>query len=204
VAGDAPRAQEWTARALEAGADGVAIVDDGLVPAMEIVGEKFSSSEIYVPEMLVAAMAMKACLALVRPHLAGQGKDASRGTIVIGTVKGDVHDIGKNIVGALLEGAGFDVRDIGVDVSPEAFVEAVRAHEPRILCLSALLTATMPMMQTVIEALNESGLRPSVKVLIGGAPVTQEFAQEISADAYAPNAPAAARTAQELVGAAAG
>jgi 5-methyltetrahydrofolate--homocysteine methyltransferase len=201
IVGDARRAEEWTRQALDDGADCVAIVDNGLIPAMESVGAKFSSGEIFVPEMLVAAAAMKACLALLRPLLAEQRESASRGTIVIGTVKGDIHDIGKNIVAAMLEGAGFDVHDVGVDVSAEAFVESVRSRQPNILCLSALLTATMPMMRTVIEALEKSGLRSSVKVLVGGAPLTEQFAQEISADAYAPNAPAAARTAQELIGA---
>jgi 5-methyltetrahydrofolate--homocysteine methyltransferase len=200
VAGDAVRAEEWTRQALEDGEDCNAIVDLGLIPAMEIVGSRFSSGEIYVPEMLVSAKAMKASLALLRPFLAKQSGDTSRGSIVIGTVKGDIHDIGKNIVAAMLEGAGFDVHDVGVDVSAEAFVESVRSRQPDILCLSALLTATMPAMRTVIEALEESGLRPSVKVLIGGAPVSEAFAQQVSADAYAPNAPAAARTARDLMG----
>lgn len=199
VIGDANRAEEWTRQAIDAGIDCVVIVDEGLIPAMEIVGARFSSGEIYVPEMLVSAAAMKASLALLRPLLATQGRDVSRGKVVIGTVKGDIHDIGKNIVAAMLEGAGFDVHDIGVDVSADGFVDAVRSYRPQILCLSALLTATMPMMQTVIDALNQSGLRSSVKILVGGAPVTEEFARKIAADGYAPNAPAAARKARALM-----
>ncbi len=199
LSGDASRAEAWTRQALDSGTDCVLIVDEGLIPAMEIVGARFSSGEIYVPEMLVSAAAMKACLVLLRPLLAMQGQGASHGKIVIGSVKGDIHDIGKNIVAAMLEGAGFEVHDIGVDVSADGFVDAVRLHRPDILCLSALLTATMPMMQTVIDALNQAGLRSSVKILVGGAPITEEFAKKIAADGYAPNAPAAARMAKTLM-----
>jgi len=199
IAGDAVRAAEATQKALDEGVDSAEIVDNGLIPPMEVVGQRFSTGEIYVPEMLVAALAMKRCLEILRPVIAARGDAESRGKVVIGTVKGDIHDIGKNLVSGMLEGAGFEVCDIGVDVSPETFVEAVHSHQPDVLGLSALLTATMPMMRTVIEALDVAGLRSSVKVLVGGAPITEEYAKQIAADAYAPNAPAAAQVARTLV-----
>ncbi len=199
VLGDALHSEKWTRRALDGGADPGAIVDEGLMPAMAIVGSRFSAGEIYVPEMLMAAMAMKSCLALLRPLIVQQGKDASRGRIVIGTVLGDIHDIGKNLVAMMLEGAGFEVHDLGVDVSPEAFVDAVRVHRPDIVGLSAMLTTTMPRMKDVIDALDQAGIRSSVKVIVGGAPVTQEFAERILADGYAADAGAAAPVASALV-----
>ena len=202
IDGDAPRAEALTREALGRGSDPEEILGDGLVPAMEVVGQQFSTGEIYVPEMLVAARAMKMCIAILQPILAA-GKHEARGTVVIGTVKGDVHDVGKNIVAIMLEGTGFEIYDLGVDVATDAFVQAVNEHTPDILGLSALLTTTMPVMKDVIEALQAAGVRDKVKVMVGGAPVTEKFAHQIGADAYAPDAGAAAKAAGRLVAAAA-
>lgn len=197
VAGDADAAAAATIRALEAGVDAATIMDDGLIPAMDIVGRRFSTGEIYVPEMLVSALAMKKCLEYLKPHLLAN-RGAYHGSVVIGSVKGDLHDIGKNIVAMMLEGAGFEVEDLGVDVAPAAFVEAVKATQPRIVALSCLLTTTMPMMSQTIDALEEAGVRTSVRVLVGGAPVTDAYATKIGADAYAPNAAAGVEVAKGL------
>ena len=198
--GDAGEAEAWTRRALQNGAEPGEILERGLITAMDGVGRLYSAGEIYVPEMLVAARAMKTCLTVLQPLLA-QGDHASRGKVVIGTVKGDIHDIGKNIVGIMLEGSGFEVVDLGVDVSPQAFAEAVVEHRPDIVGLSALLTTTMPVMRTVISALEEFGVRETVKVMVGGAPLTDEYAREIGADAYASDAARASERAKELVSA---
>jgi len=198
IAGDAVKAKELTDAALADGIDPAQIINDALIAAMGVVGERFGRGEIYVPEMLYSARAMQTSLAMVEPLLAAGGS-VSRGSVVIGTVKGDVHDIGKNIVIIMLRGAGFTVHDLGVDVTVERFVEAVRELRPDILGLSALLTTTMPMMQTVIDALEEAGIRDEVKVLVGGAPVTDDFAQAIGADGYGRDAGAAAAQARELL-----
>jgi len=163
------------------------IIQNGLIEAMGVVGEKFKSNEIYVPEMLIAARAMKAGLAKLKPLMV-EGDVKALATVVLGTVKGDLHDIGKNLVGIMMEGAGMQVFDVGVDISPEKFVEAVKEKKPQFLGMSALLTTTMPGMKATLEALEEAGVRGDVKVLVGGAPVTQKFADEIGADGYAENA----------------
>jgi 5-methyltetrahydrofolate--homocysteine methyltransferase len=173
------------------------IMQEGLIAAMTEVGRLFEVGEYFVPEMLVAARAMQAGLGLLKPHLA-QSDAKSAGRVAIGTVKGDLHDIGKNLVGMMLEGAGFEIKDLGTDVAPEKFVEAARAGDIHIVALSALLTTTMPNMQLIIEALKQAGLRGKVKVMIGGAPVTEAYAKQIGADGYSPDASAAVRLAKAL------
>lgn len=199
--GDAEAAQAAVQAALEAGVSPAEILNKACIPAMTEVGRLFEEGEKFVPEMLISARAMKAAVGLLKPHLA-QADVKSVGKAVLGTVAGDLHDIGKNLVGMMLEGTGFEVIDLGTDVPPQRFVEAVREHAPHIVGMSALLTTTMPAMKTTIEALTEAGLRDRVKVLVGGAPVTQEFADRIGADGYAPDASSAARRAKELIGAA--
>lgn len=184
--------------ALEAGEDPNRIIQEALIPAMDIVGQRFSAREIFVPEMLVSAHTMKKGLEIIKPRLKGdQGR--SRGTILIGTVKGDLHDIGKNLVIMMLEGSGFNVVDLGVDLSVEEVVEKVAEIRPHILGLSALLTTTLPEMKKVIEALLQRGLRGHVKVMVGGAPVDEAFAKRIGADAYGKDAGEAVRLARGLV-----
>jgi corrinoid protein of di/trimethylamine methyltransferase len=196
--GSAPQAAEATRRALADGADALDLVQREMVPAMDEVGRRFECEEYFVPELLLAARAMKASLALLRPLLASSGAQPA-GRVVIGAVKGDLHDIGKNIVAAMLEGGGFEVTDLGVDVAPEKFVEAVRASHADVVCLSALLTVTMPAMRTTLDALEAAGLRGQVKVLVGGAPVTQRWSDEIGADGYGESAVAAVSLARKLV-----
>jgi 5-methyltetrahydrofolate--homocysteine methyltransferase len=175
------------------------IIQMGLIEAMTVVGEQFKKSEIYVPEMLVAARAMKAGLQILKPLMVGN-EAKSLAAVVIGTVKGDLHDIGKNLVGIMMEGAGCKVIDLGVDIAPEKFVEAVTIHNPEFLAMSALLTTTMPVMRETITALEKSGKRNLVKVLIGGAPISQRFADEIGADGYAGNAAEAVDKIRAMVG----
>jgi 5-methyltetrahydrofolate--homocysteine methyltransferase len=174
------------------------ILNEGLIAAMAQVGRLFEEGEFFVPEMLIAARAMEAGLDLLRPGLAEANIQAI-GKVLIGTVQGDLHDIGKNLVAMMLEGAGFEVIDLGVDVPPHKFVESVRAHQPHIVGLSALLTTTMPKMQNTIQALEQAGLRDQVKIIVGGAPLTDEYAQSIGADGYAPDAPSAAIRARQLI-----
>jgi 5-methyltetrahydrofolate--homocysteine methyltransferase len=186
----------------EALADGISperILKEGLISAMGEVGARFEKGEFYVPEMLISARAMKSGLALLRPHLVAANFQAV-GKVVIGTVQGDLHDIGKNVVGMMLEGVGFEVIDLGADVSAESYVTAAQKHQPDLLACSALLTTTMPHMQTIIQQLDEAGLRQQVKVMIGGAPVTEAYANQIGADGYAPDAAAAASLAKALLG----
>ena len=178
------------------GSDAQALLDNDLIPAMDEVGSRFSSGEIFVPEMLMAANAMKKGLELLRPILAKRGRKAI-GRVVIGTVQGDLHDIGKNLVAMALEGAGFDVIDLGVDVKAEVFIAAVEQHRPDIVALSALLTTTMGSMKVIIEKLKAAF--PEIPVIVGGAPVTQTFATSISADGFGENAPGAATAARQLV-----
>ena len=186
-------------QALDEGLDPVAILNDGLVPAMSVIGEKFSAGEAFVPEMLVAARAMAAGTEVLKPHLAEAGAEPL-GKAVIGTVRGDMHDIGKNLVRMMIESKGFEVTDLGVDVAPEQFVTFLQEHEDTdIVCCSALLTTTMPEIGATIRAIEEAGLRDRVKVMVGGAPVTQAFADEVGADAYTVDAGAAAVRAVELV-----
>ena len=187
IDGNAALAKELTQAALDAGENPQTIVDSALIPAMDVVGEKFSSKEFFIPEMLVAARAMQSGLTLLKSRLsAGQGKP--RGRVVLGTVKGDLHDIGKNLVGMMMQGAGFEVVDLGADVKPAKFVEAVAVQKPDFVMMSALLTTTMPSMRETIDELKRAGLRNGVKIGVGGAPVTQRFADEIGADFYAPDA----------------
>ena len=193
--GDAATARRVTQEALAAGADPVKIVSGYMVPAMDEVGRRFEEGEYFVPELLLAARAMKGAMELVRPLLTASGA-VSAGRVAVGTVRGDLHDIGKNLVAAMLEGGGFEVIDLGVNVAPEKFVEAVREKGANIVAMSALLTTTMPAMRTTIEALKEAGLRDKVRVLIGGAPVTQKFADEIGADGYSESAPGAVALAK--------
>ncbi|HHW28847.1 MAG TPA: cobalamin-binding protein [Syntrophomonadaceae bacterium] len=181
--------------------DGVApsvLLKEGLIKGLDIVGEKFESGDLFLPEMLAAAMTMKTGVEVLKPHLTGEETETA-GTVVIGTVQGDVHDIGKNLVAMMLEGAGFEVIDIGIDVPAEDIVKAVEEKKPQILGLSALLTTTMPALKTTIDALKEAGLRDKVKVMVGGAPVTQDYADEIGADGYASDAAGAVTLARGLV-----
>jgi 5-methyltetrahydrofolate--homocysteine methyltransferase len=198
IEGDAPGVAEGVQQALEAGHEPVEILNQAMIAAMAEVGRRFECQEFFVPEMLIAARAMKEGLAILRPCLVETGIEPV-GKVVLGTVKGDLHDIGKNLVGMMLEGAGFEVIDLGVDVPAERFVEAVRENHGNFVGLSALLTTTMPAMGEVIEALEEDGVRDLVKVMVGGAPVTQEFADEIGADLYAPDAASAAGRAKALL-----
>ncbi len=185
--------------AVDSGADLNSLINDALIAAMDIVGQKFADNEIYVPEMLVAAMTMKKGLAIIKPLLTG-GQTESKGRILMGTVKGDLHDIGKNLVIMMLEGAGFEVVDLGVDLTVDKVVAEVEKQSPAILGLSALLTTTMPEMKKVIEALSAKGLRERVKIMVGGAPVDAGFAAKIGADGYGQDAAQAVRLAKNLVG----
>lgn len=184
--------------ALDAGLDPATILNEGMVAAMAEVGKLFEQGEYYVPEMLIAARAMQAGLAVLKPKLV-QSDFKSSGKVVIGTVKGDLHDIGKNLVSMMLEGAAFEIIDLGTDVSPEKFVEAVKSNGANLIAMSALLTTTMPNMKNTIDALNTSGIRSQVKVMIGGAPVTDSYANQIGADGYAPDASRAVALAKSLV-----
>jgi len=183
--------------ALAEGVKAEAILNEGLVVGMTNLGEKFKNGEVYVPEVLVAARAMRAGTEILKPLLAKENVQ-SLGKVAIGTVQGDLHDIGKNLVGMMLEGVGFEVVDLGVDVSPEKFVEAVK-DGAKVIGMSALLTTTMPMMKAVIEMLVSEGVRDQVKVMIGGAPITQEYADQIGADGYSTDAASAADLAQKLI-----
>jgi len=185
-------------RSLDEGLSPAEILQDGLIAGMDQVGRDFKAGDLYVPEVLIAARAMHAGMNILRPLLA-QGQVPVVGKYLIGTVKGDLHDIGKNLVRMMLEGAGFEMVDLGTDASPEVFVEAVRKHGKCIVGMSALLTTTMVQMKTTIDALQEAGLRDTVKIMIGGAPVTAAYAQQIGADAYAPDAASAVDIARDLV-----
>lgn len=195
--GDAKAAVAVTKEALAENVEPMTLVTNYMVPAMDEVGRRFECEEYFVPELLLAARAMKGSLELIRPLLAEQGAEPA-GRVVIGTVKGDLHDIGKNLVASMLEGGGYEVTDLGADVAPERFVEAVRTNNADFLCLSALLTVTMPAMKNVIEALKTSGVRNQVKILVGGAPVTPEYASQIGADGYAENAGSAVHLVRSL------
>ncbi len=198
--GDMPAVQEATQAALDGGMAAQEILNEAMIPAMDEVGRLFEENEYYVPELLIAARAMKAGLTILRPELVATGIEA-KGKVALGTVKGDLHDIGKNLVGIMIEGAGFDIIDLGVDVGPEQFVEAVSDQGAQVIGLSALLTTTMPSMQRTIDALKEAGLRDQVKVIIGGAPVTQRYADEIGADGYGRDAASAARLVRQMLNA---
>jgi 5-methyltetrahydrofolate--homocysteine methyltransferase len=189
---------ELVQKALDQGMDPQEILAGGLIAGMDEVGRDFKAGELFVPEVLIAARAMHAGMDVLRPLLA-ESDVPSAGRFLIGTVEGDLHDIGKNLVRMMIEGAGFETIDLGTDVKPGAFVDAVRQHQPRIVGMSALLTTTMVNMRTTIDALEEAGLRDSIKVMVGGAPVTDAFAREIGADAYAPDAATAVEVARQLV-----
>ncbi len=187
-----------TQQALDEGFDAQVILNNGLTPGMDYVSVEFKAGRMYVPEVLRSARAMQTSMDILKPLLAETGA-AMTGKVLLGTVKGDLHDIGKNLVGMMCEGAGFEVRDLGKNVEPEAFVAAVKEFQPHILGMSALLTTTMRTMEHTIKALEEAGIRNQVKVMIGGAPVTQAFAEQIGADGYASNAAAAAELAKKFV-----
>ena len=199
--GEAQKAHAATRQALEAGAPPMQLISEGMIPAMDEVGRLYETGEYFVPELLLAARAMKSAMELLRPLLAASGQRPTT-RVVIGTVKGDLHDIGKNIVASMLEGGGFEVIDLGADVAPERFVAAVEEGQPQVVCLSALLTVTMPSMKTTIEALSAAGVRNRVKVLIGGAPVTLQYAKEIGADGYTDNASGAVGLVKSVLSAA--
>ncbi|MFO8035847.1 MAG: corrinoid protein [Anaerolineales bacterium] len=186
-----------TNAAIEEGLEAEEILNNGLMPGMDHVGVEFKAGNMFVPEVLRSAKAMQASMDIIRPMLAETGVE-TKGTIILGTVKGDLHDIGKNLVGMMCEGAGFDIVDLGKDVEPEAFVEAVKEHKPQILGMSALLTTTMRSMERTVKALEEAGVRDTVKIMIGGAPVTKSFAEDIGADGYAANAASASDMAKQF------
>jgi corrinoid protein of di/trimethylamine methyltransferase len=198
--GDAKASAAVTREALDAGTQPMDLVNGYMVPAMDEVGKRFECEEYFVPELLLSGRAMKASMELLRPLLAQQGVE-SAGKVVIGTVKGDLHDIGKNLVACMLEGGGFEVIDLGADVAPDVFVATVRAKNAKLVALSALLTVTMNSMKTTIQAFHNAGMREQVKVMVGGAPVTQQFADEIGADGFCENASAAVALARRLAAA---
>ena len=200
LTGDQKTAVAVTEEALAEKIDPQVLINQAMIPAMTEAGNKFECEEYFVPELLLAARAMKASLALLRPLLAERGATPV-GRVVIGTAKGDLHDIGKNLVASMLEGGGFEVHDLGADVPAGKFVAAVREKNPHLVCMSALLTVTMPAMRTTIQALQEAGVRQQVKVMVGGAPVTPDYAREIGADGYADNASSAVKKARELLAA---
>lgn len=197
--GDATGATSMVNQALSQGLPAPQILNEGMIAAMDHVGKLFEEGEFFVPEMLIAARAMQSGLSVLKPHLA-QAEVKAAGRVVAGTVKGDLHDIGKNLVCMLLEGAGFEIIDLGTDVTPEKFVQVVKEGRADVMALSALLTTTMPNMKVTIEALKTAGVRDKVKVMIGGAPVTQAYAEQIGADGYAPDASRAVALAKSLVG----
>jgi corrinoid protein of di/trimethylamine methyltransferase len=198
LTGNAAKAQEVTQTAIDNNVDPAELLSGYMVPAMDEVGRRFECNEYFVPELLIAARAMKASLELMTPKMAEAGT-AKAGRIVVGTVKGDLHDIGKNLVVAMLEGGGFDVIDLGVDVPAERFVEEAQKQAGTVVAMSALLTTTMAMMKTVIEAIEAAGIRDQTKIMVGGAPITDQFASEIGADGYSDNASAAVALARKLV-----
>ena len=198
MSGNGPRVIELTNSGLAEGMTPSQILFDALIPSLEEVGARFERGDYFVPEMLIAGKAMAGALEILRPLLANTGAE-SVGTFLMGTVKGDVHDIGKNLVNIMLEGAGFTVIDIGVQVAPEKFIKAIEEHKPDIVGMSAFLTTTMPMFKTNIHEITKAGLRDQVIIMVGGAPVTQEYADVVGADGYAPDASTAVRRAKELI-----
>ncbi|MBA7540257.1 Methionine synthase [subsurface metagenome] len=196
--GDAEKVEELVKKALEENLTPKKILEDGLIEGMDIIGTKFKKNEVYVPEVLIAARAMHAGMDILKPKLVETGVK-NIGKVAIGTVKGDLHDIGKNLVKMMLEGAGFEVIDLGTDISTDKFVEAVKEHKPNIIGMSALLTTTMVNIPEVIKALEAAGLRDKVKIMIGGAPITQNYADQIGADGYSPDAASAVDKAKTFV-----
>lgn len=200
ISGKAPLVKELVDQALAEGKSAQEVLNGGLIAGMAVVGTKFKNNEFYVPEVLIAARAMKAGMEILKPKLAAAGVEPIA-KVAIGTVRGDLHDIGKNLVAMMLEGAGFGIIDLGVDVKPEQFVSAVTEKGAQIICMSALLTTTMPAMSETIKALESAGIRKNAVIMIGGAPVTQNYANEIGADGYAPDAASAVDKAKELLAA---
>jgi 5-methyltetrahydrofolate--homocysteine methyltransferase len=200
IIGNKDKAVELTNRALSDNITPIQIINEGLIKGMDVVGTKFRCNEYYIPNVLISARAMKSAMAIIKPLLA-EGEYKYKGKVVIGTVKGDLHDIGKNIVSMMMEGAGFQVIDLGVDVSPEKFVETIKAQSVDVLAMSALLTTTMVNMRGAVELLEKEGIRDKVKVIVGGAPLTQRFADEIKADGYAPDASSGVEKAKQLLNA---
>lgn len=199
IKGDFKTAVTETQKALDAGSAVRDIIDNGLIATMDEVGDRFSKGLIFVPQMLRSAKTMQECMKVLEPFFK-EGAVTSKGKVLIGTVKGDLHDIGKNLVSMMLEGAGFTITDLGVDVSPDSFVQKAKEVEPDIVALSALLSTTMPSMPKTIDALEKAGIRAKVKVMIGGAPVTDKYAHEIKADSYASDAGSAVSKAKDLLG----
>jgi corrinoid protein of di/trimethylamine methyltransferase len=199
IAGKVDEVSSLTQEAVDGGQSPQDILQQGLLAGMDVVGQRFKANEMFIPEVLRCAKCMHGAMEILRPLLVETGVKTA-GTLVIGTVKGDLHDIGKNLVGMMFEGAGFQVVDIGIDQEPQAFVDAIKEHQAELFGMSALLTTTMPKMGETINAIKEAGIRDQVKIMIGGAPVTAEFAQEIGADAYASNAASAVDTGKELLG----
>jgi len=195
--GRAKNVKELVEKALDEGIDPKTILNDGLLDGMSIIGEKFKNNEVYVPEVLIAARAMYAGMDVLKPVLTESGVE-SKGTVVLGTVKGDLHDIGKNLVKMMMEGRGLEVIDLGIDVPPERFIEAAKEHNAQIIACSALLTTTMTEMQNVVEAAKEVGIRDQVTIMVGGAPVTENFCKSIGADIYRPDAASAAEEAARI------
>jgi 5-methyltetrahydrofolate--homocysteine methyltransferase len=196
--GDSKTSVAITKEAIAEHIDPMELITNHMIPAMDKVGRRFECSDYFVPELLLSARAMKGALELLRPLLAASGAQPV-GRVVIGTVKGDLHDIGKNLVASMLEGSGFEVHDLGTDVAPEKFIQAAKDHNAQVICLSALLTVTMPAMKTTITALEAAGMKGKVKVLVGGAPVTQHYADQIGADGFGENANSAVTLARKLV-----
>jgi 5-methyltetrahydrofolate--homocysteine methyltransferase len=198
LTGDAKSAKSVTELALAAGVEPLKLVQEFMMPAMAEVGRRFETNEYFVPELLISARAMKAALELIRPLLVASGTEPVD-RVALGTVKGDLHDIGKNLVGAMLEGGGYEVIDLGVNVTPEQFVAAVKEKNANIVAMSALLTTTMPSMKTTVDALKQAGVRDQVKVLIGGAPITQKYADEVGADGYSESAAGVVAAAMQVL-----
>ncbi|MBN1541870.1 corrinoid protein [candidate division KSB1 bacterium] len=198
IKGQAPAAEQLTEKALAEGIIPETVLKEGLIKGMDVVGAKFKANEFYVPEVLIAARAMKSGMKILRPRLAESGVQPV-GRFIVGTVKGDLHDIGKNLVAMMMEGAGFEVIDMGVDVTPEKFVEKIKETKAEFVGMSALLTTTMVKMKDTIEAIQSSGIRDSVKIVVGGAPLTQKFADEIGADGYAPDAASAVQVVKDMI-----
>jgi 5-methyltetrahydrofolate--homocysteine methyltransferase len=198
VACDADNLTQMVDAAIADNVPATDILNKGLIAGMDIVGEKMENGDMFIPEVLMAAQAMGSCVEKLKPLL-GEGEDTQSASVLIGTVKGDLHDIGKNLVAMMMESAGMDVHNLGVDIAPEDFVSQIKEKNARIVCLSALLTTTMPMMKQTVDAIVESGLRDQVKIMVGGAPVTQAFCEEIGADGFAPDAGSAAKMAKSFV-----
>ena len=198
IAGNEAEVKKLTQDAIDEGIAAREVLDNGLLAGMDVVGKRFKAGDMFIPEVLLCARTMHGAMDILKPFLS-EGDQAGAGTFVIGTVEGDLHDIGKNLVAMMLQGAGFKVIDLGTNIKPQAFVDAVKEHKPAILGMSALLTTTMPKMEETIEALKEAGVRDQVKIMAGGAPVTQDFIDKIGADAYGANAAAASEKAKALL-----